>query len=99
MLENITNNGLIEPVSTTFGSLLSSIYFLVGGIFGIYVIVFIAKLIMNFRIRSYMKDIKNELKDIKKSITQLQNKVSKIDNDLNTKEAKKIKKTNLKNKK
>ena len=78
MLENMTYNGVLETVSSPFGLVLNFIYVFLGGIFGIYVIVFIVKLIMNFRIRTYMKEIKNELKYLRKEIKNLDVKINQI---------------------
>ncbi|MFT4304872.1 MAG: hypothetical protein ACMXX8_02165 [Candidatus Woesearchaeota archaeon] len=80
---NTTNNGIIESVSSPVSVVLNYLYVFLGGIFGIYVILFVVKLFINFRLRSYMREIKEELIDIKKSISQLENQISKVDNKLN----------------
>jgi len=62
---------LLGPVSSTVKQVLSIVSLLVGGIFGIYVITLIVRLV-------FFKKIYNAYKEIKISMERMENKIDKL---------------------
>lgn len=62
---------LLGPVSSTVKQVLSVVSLLVGGIFGIYVITLIVRLV-------FFRKIYNAFKEIKVSMKRIENKIDKL---------------------
>jgi uncharacterized membrane protein YgaE (UPF0421/DUF939 family) len=66
-MANVTNATLaIEPIGSLLGSLTETLQLLVGGVFGIYVIILILRLYQLHYLKKNFDEIKREIKALKK---------------------------------
>lgn len=73
MIENITAlPSVLTPIASSIGSMMGLVRLLVGGVFGLYVIVFLWRLWDSHRNRTVLRNIQKEINNIKLSIKRLE---------------------------
>tara|TARA_Y100000310_G_scaffold151291_1_gene150869 strand:+ start:6784 stop:7020 length:237 start_codon:yes stop_codon:yes gene_type:complete len=74
---NTTIIELIQPYSTTIGSLMNIIKVLVGGFFGLYVVIFIFRIVTFRKINKKLDLLFGEIITINKRLTKMEKKLEK----------------------
>ena len=68
---------LIEPLSKTVGSLMAILQILVGGLFGLAVIMFIFRIISSRKLSKQMDKLFKEISGVKKRLGVIEKKLNK----------------------
>ena len=74
---NTTIIELIQPYSTTIGSLMNIIKVLVGGFFGLYVVIFIFRIVTFRKMNKKLDLLFGEIITINKRLTKMEKKLEK----------------------
>ena len=68
---------LIEPLALTVNTLISTLNVLVGGVFGLYVIILIFRIVTFKKLSGKMNNILDEIGFIKKKVKNIEKKLNK----------------------
>lgn len=68
----------LEPVAATLNILIDKIEYIVGGIFGLYIIMLLIRIYYSVRFLAAFKSIKKELKFLDEKITSMETKLNKL---------------------
>ncbi len=90
---------LIDPITSSIQQFVHTLEILVGGVFGIYLIIVILKWIEERRMKKIFTMMHNELERINIQLSGINDKLIKVDNDLGQSSQKSRKKSGKRGKK